>query len=42
MAYWCDDRKQWRLDGFVDVKYDEGKHCWFVLKMMMGSLQGTR
>ena len=30
MAYWSDDRKQWRLDGFVDVKYDEGKQGWFV------------
>ncbi|XP_072047400.1 LOW QUALITY PROTEIN: dynein axonemal intermediate chain 7 homolog [Amphiura filiformis] len=23
MAYWSHDRKQWRLDGFVDVKFDE-------------------
>ncbi|XP_038049724.1 axonemal 84 kDa protein-like isoform X2 [Patiria miniata] len=23
MAYWCPDRKQWRLDGFIDIKFNE-------------------
>ncbi|XP_033645695.1 protein CASC1-like isoform X2 [Asterias rubens] len=23
MAYWCPDRKQWRLDGFIDIKYND-------------------
>ncbi|XP_022108639.1 axonemal 84 kDa protein-like isoform X2 [Acanthaster planci] len=23
MAYWCPERKQWRLDGFIDIKFNE-------------------